>query len=437
MANPATGDDLLTHHWYPLEDADLDTRAVNGYASQEYRFSLDSTDQARSRSYYDSAGILKWAAIDAPRFDYHPTTLAFRGWLRERFSRNYAAYSEDLSQANWVVTGATKKGGTTTAPDGEATAYEIREDASTGEHVLSENAVGTLADETVSVSAFVKRVSGSRNVAFRVTHITTTADYFEAVIDLDTLTATQTDTGGTGTYSHIHAEALPNDWYRVGVSGVPSTASGITAMHVYLIDGTSYSYAGDGSSGLLVWGLQIENLAMVTHYIYNDGTNSFRRYEILQLNAASGDDFTWWDSGQGIYYVEVEVADNFPADAQKTIMYHDSNALGIDYMIVAQSNDPPNTALQANARRDTNEQLFDLDASLQDSGIFRIGWAFDEEYNNDLGRQYAYVNGVGAFSPDIWNAVGALAVQIICNKRSVERYALFEFLNTLLKQDAS
>lgn len=37
----------------------------------------------------------------------------------------------------------------------------------------------------------------------------------------------------------------------------------------------------------------------------------------------------------------------------------------------------------------------------------------------------------------IGNAVGALAIQIICNKRSVERYELFEFLNTLLKQNSS
>ena len=37
----------------------------------------------------------------------------------------------------------------------------------------------------------------------------------------------------------------------------------------------------------------------------------------------------------------------------------------------------------------------------------------------------------------IGNAVGALAVQIVCNKRSIERYELFEFLNTLLKKNSS
>jgi sugar/nucleoside kinase (ribokinase family) len=33
----------------------------------------------------------------------------------------------------------------------------------------------------------------------------------------------------------------------------------------------------------------------------------------------------------------------------------------------------------------------------------------------------------------IGNAVGALAVQIIGNKKPVEKYELFEFINTILK----
>jgi len=33
----------------------------------------------------------------------------------------------------------------------------------------------------------------------------------------------------------------------------------------------------------------------------------------------------------------------------------------------------------------------------------------------------------------IGNAVGALAVQIVGNKKSVEKYELFEFVNTVLK----
>ena len=40
------------------------------------------------------------------------------------------------------------------------------------------------------------------------------------------------------------------------------------------------------------------------------------------------------------------------------------------------------------------------------------------------------------FTTFIGNAVGALAVQIVCNKRSVEKYDLFEFVNTLLKQSS-
>ena len=33
----------------------------------------------------------------------------------------------------------------------------------------------------------------------------------------------------------------------------------------------------------------------------------------------------------------------------------------------------------------------------------------------------------------IGNAVGALAVQIVCNKKSVERYELLEFIHAILR----
>ena len=55
-------------------------------------------------SYYNSAGVLSTAAINAPRFDYNPSTLQAKGLLIEESRTNLLTYSEQFDNAAWVKT---------------------------------------------------------------------------------------------------------------------------------------------------------------------------------------------------------------------------------------------------------------------------------------------------------------------------------------------
>jgi hypothetical protein len=76
--------------------------------------------RASSASYYDSTGTLQTAAINAPRFDYNPSTLAARGLLieeaRTNSVRNSSAVggSAGVAPTNWSASGTSGSGVTAT-----------------------------------------------------------------------------------------------------------------------------------------------------------------------------------------------------------------------------------------------------------------------------------------------------------------------------------
>jgi hypothetical protein len=167
--------------------------------------------------------------------------------LIEKVRTNLILYSEQFNDASWsVAVNASVTANATTAPNGTTTADKIVEDTATSQHIIGQTPTSiNSVNHTISVYAKAAERSflflfedsaGGRNAYFDLSNGT-----------IGTL-------GGSATAS---ITSVGNGWYRCSVT---YTASGtLVRMRVApaTANGTN-SYTGDGTSGIFVWGAQVE-----------------------------------------------------------------------------------------------------------------------------------------------------------------------------------
>lgn len=186
------------------------------------------------------------------------------GLLMEVSRQNISARSEELDNAGWTKTGASVTADTGLAPDGTTSTDKIVEDGTTAIHGVIRGVTVT-AGGTYTLSAYV-RPSG-RSFAFLYG---INVDQYGAVFDLNNLT-TANITSGTGSVTAKGIIPLPNGVYRIWVSGVmngsATTLNFVGGPAISLTVPAGYTYAGNSSSGIEMWGVQIELGATPTSYI--------------------------------------------------------------------------------------------------------------------------------------------------------------------------
>jgi hypothetical protein len=101
----------------------------------------------------------------------------------------------------------------------------------------------------------------------------------------------------SGTVAAHSSTALSNGWYRISLS--VSTAAGAGNVSIRPVnDSSSDNFAGDGTSGLYLWGAQLEAGAFPTSYIKTEGTSATRSADIATIPA--GVSFSsWYNQSQG------------------------------------------------------------------------------------------------------------------------------------------
>ncbi len=235
--------------------------------------------RASAATRVDALGRVQTIAADSLRHDFDPETGAYRGWLVEESRTNRLLHSHDQTQAVWLTDGASSSLAGAIAPDGTSPAVMLTEDTSSDIHTLYQDGLSYTAGAAHTLSVFAK--SNGRERLQLVLPSPAFGEVCSAVFDLTTAAVVFTE----GTVSH-RVERFADGWLRCQVSAT-ATTGGTTSAHIRLRDSGGVSgYAGDGSSGVHLWGAQLEEGPSASSVIESGETAASRAADLLTLDLA-------------------------------------------------------------------------------------------------------------------------------------------------------
>ena len=211
-------------------------------------------------------------------------------WLLEPQSTNITPYSEDFTQS-WTPTGLTITSNSIASPSGKINSDKWVEDTSDGAHSIRNNPnLSVTSGNNYTMSIFAK--AGERT-GLRFAN----AAESNAEGRFDLSNGTVTFTGANTTFVGI--EDYGNGWYRCIISFTASAT--IAQLNLRLMDGSSLSYQGNGTSGLYAWGAMLEQQSYATSYIPTNGATNTRLQDIANNSGNS----TLINSTEGVLYAEI------------------------------------------------------------------------------------------------------------------------------------
>ncbi len=216
---------------------------------------------------------------------------------------NLLTYSEDFANAAWTKTRSSITSNTIVAPDGTLTGDKLVEDTTASNtHEIQQAGITVVSGTTYACSIYLKAAERTKA---RVIYLAGGVGvYADADLSAGTIGAATGFSGGTAVSSSI--QSVGNGWYRCAVVGSQS-ASTSGAVRVELLDASgNRTYTGNGTSGIYIWGAQLETGAFATSYIPTTTTALTRNADIASM---TGTNFSsWYSASEGTLYGEVSSA---------------------------------------------------------------------------------------------------------------------------------
>jgi len=229
----------------------------------------------------NALGRVETVAATVLRHDYAPDTGAYRGWLVEAARSNVLLYAETLTNAMWSTTAASAASAAVTAPDETGTAFTVTENATTAVHTLYQEDLAFTAGQAYALSVYA-RANGRERLQL-VLPSTAFGAVQSAVFNLVAGTVDATEGSAVPVL-----EALADGWYRCAITATATSTTPLAPVHFRLRDtGGTSTYTGDGSSGVHLWGPQLEAGSGATSYIATSAAPATRPADQVTLALAN------------------------------------------------------------------------------------------------------------------------------------------------------
>ena len=249
----------------------------------------------------NSQGLIETVADGVSRLNYpiiDGKVVGCPSHLLEPQRTNLIQYSEDFSNAYWNKSGSSVVSGFV-SPSGDTSAFKLVESSTTSTHELEVIGIAVVADK-YTISLFAKADErGKIRIQLR--------NYFagdpSVIFDLENGTFEQ-NVQAIGSMT-----LLSNGFYKCTFTTVLNAIAGGNAiLNVNLVDEANQtSYTGNGTSGLYIYGAQLEQGSYPTSYIPNYGT-ALGVTRSAETANNSGDASTF--NSEGVLMAEISALSN-------------------------------------------------------------------------------------------------------------------------------
>ena len=290
-----------------LESADLDVPVVLPTLNLDFAnsqsldkritFSRGSIGTRVNRN-----GLVETVAANQPRFDFDPISGECKGLLIEESRTNLLTYSEDFSQGVWTKHNSSINSNVITAPDNTSNATKLIENTSNVQHMVYRNLTSAV-NTTYTFSFFAK----SAERQYVLASFSGGGLSGDCVVGVSLIDGSVTTTSNSPENTSV--TKLPNGWYRITLTKTTPSASAFQPRILISRTGSSsQTYQADGTSGIYVWGAQLEAGAFPTSYIPTTTSSVTRSADNASM---TGTNFSsWYNQTEGSIYCSYNIQQN-------------------------------------------------------------------------------------------------------------------------------
>jgi hypothetical protein len=235
----------------------------------------------------NSQGLIEVVPANFPRFDHDPVTGECLGLMIEEQRINLILHNTKHNEIQWINQDSSETINTTEtlSPDGTNNATKLFGNNGITIRQSIYQGISVTSGTTYTFSVFLKQ--GQRRYAtiwFDSANVSQGAFWGAgSIIDL------QTGTLATGSQTVVIP--YPNGWYRCYVTATPTVTQSMN-MQVSVggpnnNNGAPYDATGDGSSGIYIWGHQLEASKDASSYIPTSGSTVTRNSDNVWMNNIS------------------------------------------------------------------------------------------------------------------------------------------------------
>ena len=214
--------------------------------------------RASTATFTGSNGLIQSSAINSPRFDYDPVTLAAKGLLIEAQRTNLLSYSQDFDNAAWTKSNVTVTADSTVAPDGTTTGDTVTGVTPGTANILSRNFTADATLYTYSIWV----MAGTATTCALLLRDNTTPTNLPSSAQIISGPGSV-----SGTTTILVSGLSTTQWTRVAITTNAAMTAG-NLLGVYFYPEASVGATTTAKSNM-IWGAQVEAGASVfaTSYI--------------------------------------------------------------------------------------------------------------------------------------------------------------------------